>query len=167
MALIDPNQHIKQLADFGDRVADKVTAAIGSWPFIIVQSTLLAAWVVLNVLAVVNHWDPYPFILLNLMLSFQAAYTGPIVMMSQNRAGAKSEIRSQLDFETNVQAERENIIIMQTLSRIAEKQGVDITDLMDQMKVTRQHAKGEADRRTEVRTRREQAEAAKQASPAK
>jgi len=158
MALIDPSQQIKQLADFGDRVADRVTAAIGSWPFIIIQSSLLALWVVLNVLAVVNHWDPYPFILLNLMLSFQAAYTGPIVMMSQNRAAEKSEVRSQLDYETNVQAERENTIIMETLSRIADKQGVKIDDLMNQMKETREHAKREAERRTEVRARRRQRE---------
>jgi uncharacterized membrane protein len=155
VALINPNQQVKQFRSFGDRVADTVTATVGSWPFIITQSILLALWVTLNVLAWVNHWDPYPFILLNLMLSFQAAYTGPIVMMSQNRAAVKTEIRAQLDYETNVQAERENTIIMQTLVRIADKQGIDVTDLMAQMAETRQLAKREADRRTEGRARRE------------
>lgn len=159
MAIIDPKQHLKELRSVGDKVADTVTSAIGSWPFIIIQTTLLAAWVVLNVLAVINHWDPYPFILLNLMLSFQAAYTGPIVMMSQNRAGEKSEVRAQLDYETNLQAERENAIIMQTLARIADKQGIDVSDLQTQMESLKQHAKRDADRRTEARTKRQRAEA--------
>ena len=61
----------------GQKVADAVAATIGSWPFIIIQSCLLAAWVTLNVIAWMRHWDPYPFILLNLALSFQAAYAGP------------------------------------------------------------------------------------------
>lgn len=151
MALINPSQHIKLLSDFGDRVADRVTAAIGSWPFIIIQSSLLITWVILNVLAVINHWDPYPFILLNLMLSFQAAYTGPIVMMSQNRASEKSELRAQLDYETNIQAERENAIIMRTLARIAAKQNVEIADLIEEMETVKTLAKHEADRRTEMR----------------
>ena len=69
----------------GQRVADRVAAIVGSWRFIIIQTTLLLAWIALNVVAYVQHWDPYPFILLNLVLSFQAAYTAPIIMMSQNR----------------------------------------------------------------------------------
>ena len=154
MALINPNQYSRQLSSLGDRVADTVTATIGSWKFIIIQSSLLFLWVLLNVLAVVNHWDPYPFILLNLALSFQAAYTGPIVMMSQNRAAGKTEIRAQLDYETNVQAERENTIIMQTLARIAEKQHIDVDDLMEQFNETKQLAKREAERRAEGRAER-------------
>ncbi|MGH2696687.1 MAG: DUF1003 domain-containing protein, partial [Actinomycetota bacterium] len=77
----------------GERVADSVAATVGSWPFIIVQSVLLAVWIVANAI-VIGSWvagrpfDPYPFILLNLVLSFQAAYTGPVVMMSQNRQAA-------------------------------------------------------------------------------
>jgi uncharacterized membrane protein len=55
---------------------------VGSWPFILIQSFLLMLWIALNLLAYNQHWDPYPFILLNLMLSFQAAYTAPIIMMS-------------------------------------------------------------------------------------
>src|SRR5215472_5555292 len=66
----------------GDRIADAVAAMVGSWPFIIVQSVLLLAWMTLNVTAWMNHWDPYPFILLNLALSFQAAYAAPFIMMS-------------------------------------------------------------------------------------
>ena len=69
----------------GQRVADQVAATMGSWPFIIVQSLILLVWIVLNITAYVQRWDPYPFILLNLALSFQAAYAAPFIMMSQNR----------------------------------------------------------------------------------
>ena len=72
----------------GDRIADRVAATMGSWSFIIIQSLLLAVWILLNVTAYVRQWDPYPFILLNLALSFQAAYAAPFIMMSQNRQAA-------------------------------------------------------------------------------
>ena len=76
----------------GDLIADKVTGELGSWRFIVTQTVILLAWISLNVYLMHDHfkaWDPYPFILLNLMLSFQAAFTGPIVLMSQNRQGKK------------------------------------------------------------------------------
>jgi len=90
----------------GERVADSVAATVGSWPFIIVQSVLLAVWIVANAI-VIGSWvagrpfDPYPFILLNLVLSFQAAYTGPVVMMSQNRQAAKDRDEAEHDYRVN------------------------------------------------------------------
>ena len=69
----------------GQRIADWVAATMGSWRFIIIQSIILLIWIVLNVTAYIQQWDPYPFILLNLALSFQAAYAAPFIMMSQNR----------------------------------------------------------------------------------
>jgi hypothetical protein len=69
----------------GQRIADTVAATMGSWKFIIIQSVILMFWIALNVTAYVQQWDPYPFILLNLALSFQAAYAAPFIMMSQNR----------------------------------------------------------------------------------
>jgi len=69
----------------GQRIADAVATTMGSWRFIIIQSTILLLWIALNVTAYVQRWDPYPFILLNLALSFQAAYAAPFIMMSQNR----------------------------------------------------------------------------------
>jgi uncharacterized membrane protein len=90
----------------GERVADGVAAGVGSWPFIITQTTLLAAWIVVNGL-IIGNWvagkpfDPFPFILLNLVLSFQAAYTGPVVMMSQNRQAAKDRDEAEHDYEVN------------------------------------------------------------------
>jgi uncharacterized membrane protein len=74
----------------GERIADAFAAKMGSWTFIITQSLILTAWIIVNVVAWIRHWDPYPFILLNLALSFQAAYAAPIIMMSQNRQGAKT-----------------------------------------------------------------------------
>ena len=101
----DVNQLHDESLTFGERVADAVAATMGSWRFIIVQSLILAAWIVLNVAAWVQQWDPYPFILLNLMLSFQAAYSAPIIMMSQNRQEDRDRIRAELDLQTDLKAE--------------------------------------------------------------
>jgi CRP/FNR family cyclic AMP-dependent transcriptional regulator len=90
---------------FGQRIADRVADTIGSWPFIITQSIILVLWIVLNVTAWINHWDRYPFILLNLMLSFQAAYAGPVIMMSQNRQSAKDRLAAEIDHQVNTKAE--------------------------------------------------------------
>jgi uncharacterized membrane protein len=108
----------------GQRVADRVAMVVGSWPFIIVQSVLLAVWMAVNAWLMVaasrpgflQAWDPYPFILLNLVLSFQAAYTGPVVMMSQNRQNEKDRLMAQSDFEVNRKAEEEIEVIMKHLA---------------------------------------------------
>lgn len=71
-----------------------LAATTASWGFFIVESVLLAAWVTMNIIGWMKHWDPYPFILLNLALSFQAAYASPIIMMSQNRHGAHRQYYS-------------------------------------------------------------------------
>ncbi|SRR3989339_1345075 len=92
---------------FGQKMADKVTAIIGSWKFIIIQSIILFIWIILNIFAWINHWDPYPFILLNLALSFQAAYAAPIIMMSQNRATERDRKKAEIDLATDRKAERE------------------------------------------------------------
>lgn len=99
----------------GQRAADAFASLIGSWRFIIVQFMLLVLWMVLNVVAWVNHWDPYPFILLNLVLSFQAAFAGPIIMMSQNRQTEKDRIAAQLDYEINIKAEEEIKVILERI----------------------------------------------------
>jgi len=92
---------------FGQRVADGTARVLGSWPFIIGQTAVVAAWIALNVTAVARRWDPYPFILLNLMFSVQAAYAAPILMMSQNRQAERDRYQAQADFDTNVKAETE------------------------------------------------------------
>jgi uncharacterized membrane protein len=108
MTTTHKNWHARYRAQltFGQRIADAVAATMGSWNFIIVQSVILAIWVVLNVIAWIDHWDPYPFILLNLALSFQAAYAAPFIMISQNRQAERDRHQAEEDFRTNVEAER-------------------------------------------------------------
>jgi len=91
----------------GQKVADSVASTMGSWPFIIIQSMILCAWIVLNVTAYIRHWDEYPFILLNLALSFQAAYAAPFIMMSQNRQAEIDRHAAATDHEVNIKAELE------------------------------------------------------------
>jgi len=114
------NELVRESRRLGQRVADKIAAVVGGWPFIIVQSCLLCCWIAANIYLATHFrakaFDPYPFILLNLALSFQAAYTGPIVMMSQNRQNEKDRLSAQSDYECNMKAEKEIRIIMDHLT---------------------------------------------------
>ncbi len=101
----DPKAH--DHPTLGQRVADRVAAVVGSWRFIIAQSVLLLIWIILNTIGWMRHWDPYPFILMNLVLSFQAAYTAPMIMMSQNRQAEVDRRNAAYDFEVNLKAEHE------------------------------------------------------------
>jgi uncharacterized membrane protein len=111
------NELLSGRLTLGEQIADSVAATMGSWRFIISQSLVLAAWIILNVVAWIRHWDPYPFILLNLALSFQAAYAAPIIMMSQNRQAAKDRLMAEQDYEVNAKAEEEVSAIMQHLEQ--------------------------------------------------
>jgi uncharacterized membrane protein len=91
----------------GQRAADRVAGIVGSWWFIGIQSAILVGWACLNVTAWTHHWDPYPFILMNLFLSLQAAYTAPMLMMSQNRLAARDRLEAHNDYEVNRKAEEE------------------------------------------------------------
>jgi uncharacterized membrane protein len=119
--IVNPHQVDAEKKGMGQNVADKVASVVGGWPFIIFQSTMLCCWIVFNLYVVKRYhddkagFDPYPFILLNLMLSFQAAYTGPIVMMSQNRQNEKDRLVAQSDFDCNKTAEEEVRVIMEHL----------------------------------------------------
>src|SRR5579859_4967413 len=106
---------------FGERLADIVAATMGSWNFIIIQSILLAVWIVLNITAYVQQWDPYPFILLNLALSFQAAYAAPVIMMSQNRQAAIDRAAAEADYGVNAKAELEIELLHQKLDLLREQ----------------------------------------------
>lgn len=90
-------EHIHVPGTIGDTIADVVTARLGSWNFIIIQSVILAFWIILNSVGWFYHWDSAPFILLNLCLSFQAAFTGPIVLLSQNRQAARDRLRDDTE----------------------------------------------------------------------
>jgi uncharacterized membrane protein len=116
---------------WGDRLADLVAATVGSWRFIIIQSMLLVLWILLNVTAYVQHWDPYPFILLNLMLSFQAAYTAPIIMMSQNRQATIDRQEAKHDYEVNLKAELEIELLHDKINLLCEEKMVELLNRLD------------------------------------
>ena len=101
---IDSDKEEDAKRSLGDKLADKVTAVAGSWGFIIVFCIFLILWMIINYLMIVNV-DPYPFILLNLILSCIAALQAPIIMMSQYRASKKDSLRSLNDYKTDLKSE--------------------------------------------------------------
>jgi uncharacterized membrane protein len=103
----------------GQRAADSVTSLVGSWKFIIIQSIFIFTWISWNSLAPAGlRWDPPSFLLLNIMLSFQAAYTAPFIMMSENRQSQIDRKRAQEDFAVNKLAERENEVMLRELREL-------------------------------------------------
>jgi uncharacterized membrane protein len=117
--------HVKQVKGgltTGQKISDAVAKTVGSWIFIITQSIFILAWIAYNSLTNANVWDPYPYILLNLMLSFQAAYTAPAIMMSQNRLSEIDRQQANNDFEVNVKAELEIELLHQKIDMMKEKE---------------------------------------------
>jgi uncharacterized membrane protein len=112
----------------GQRLADRFASFIGSWTFIVAQAALFTFWIVLNVVAWSHHWDPYPFILLDVLLTFQAALAGPVLMMSQNRQARLNEQRNHLDLQINLLAEQENTEMLILLRKICDKLGLELAD---------------------------------------
>jgi uncharacterized membrane protein len=112
----------------GQRVADAVAETMGSWRFIIIQSTILVLWITLNVTAYFQRWDPYPFILLNLALSFQAAYAAPFIMMSQNRQQDVDRKEAAADYQINVKAELEIELLHEKLDELRAKEVLALTE---------------------------------------
>lgn len=116
----------------GQYLADRIAAIVGSWRFIMIQSILLAAWLMLNVVAWSAHWDPYPFILLNLVLSFQAAFTAPVLMMAQNRQSEIDRQKAQLDYDVNLRAELDIEALHEKIELLRQQ---DITRLVGLLEV--------------------------------
>jgi uncharacterized membrane protein len=110
-------RHIEKLS-FGDRLSDSVANGMGSWTFIIWQTLIVIIWMILNVVGFIRHWDVYPFILLNLIFSTQAAYAAPIIMMSQNRQSERDREQADNDYQTNVDAKKEIEALQLHLSKI-------------------------------------------------
>jgi len=103
---------------FGQRAADILTTFAGSWTFIISLLILLVIWMVANVMMVIYRWDPYPFILLNLVLSCLAAVQAPIILMSQNRQSQRDRLRAEYDYRINKKAELEIQDVQKDLEEI-------------------------------------------------
>ena len=127
-------KHIETLS-VGSRLADSVAKGMGSWKFIIVQTILVMLWMALNLVGFMYHWDVYPFILLNLLFSTQAAYAAPIIMMSQNRQNDRDRVQAQVDYQTNIEAKLEIEALTLKLNKLeVEKLDVIIAILQEMKK---------------------------------
>lgn len=118
----------------GARIADRVAATVGSWPFIIAQSLILMVWIALNLTAYIKHWDPYPFILLNLALSFQAAYAAPFIMMSQNRQAAVDRAAAESAYDINIEAELEIELLHRKIDRLRSEELAEILKILEKLR---------------------------------
>ena len=117
----------------GQKLADNVAAYMGSWEFIIIQTIIVAVWMTLNVIGICSHWDPYPFILLNLLFSTQAAYAAPIIMMAQNRQSERDREKAAEDYEVNLASKKEIEQLMIKLDNIESKKLDKIIQILDRL----------------------------------
>lgn len=139
MAKKAKNWHEEHLetSSIGQRLADSVATGMGSWRFIIIQTIIVVLWMGLNVLGFVKHWDAYPFILLNLLFSTQAAYAAPIIMMSQNRQSDRDRAQAQADYQTNLDAKLEIEALQKHLSLIETEKLDKIISMLEEMRKTK------------------------------
>ena len=108
-------------ATFGERMADRVAGAISTWRFLIGQGVVIVLWILANILLLLNHgWDPYPFILLNLMFSIQAAYTGPVLLLAGNRAAQHDRLRLEHTAAVEEAASRVTLEILKEIAKNTE-----------------------------------------------
>ena len=130
------NWHEKhtETLNFGSRLADSVARGMGSWKFIILQTILVILWMGLNIIGFFYHWDVYPFILLNLLFSTQAAYAAPIIMMSQNRQNERDRLQAQADYHTNIDAKLEIEALTMKLNQLEVEKLDKIIAMLEEMK---------------------------------
>lgn len=125
-------KHFESLG-FGSRLADGVAKGMGSWKFIIIQTVLVLLWMGLNIVGFMYHWDVYPFILLNLLFSTQAAYAAPIIMMSQNRQNERDRVQAQADYQTNIDAKIEIEALSLAITRLEVDKLDKIIEMLEEM----------------------------------
>jgi uncharacterized membrane protein len=128
------NEKLTAERTVGQKIADSVASGMGSWRFIIIQTLVVVVWMILNMVAFMHHWDPFPFILLNLVFSTQAAYAAPIIMMSQNRSAERDRAQAQNDYETNIAAKEEIEQLMRRLDAIEENKLDKILSILEKGK---------------------------------
>lgn len=122
----------KKPLTFGQKVADKMATKVGSWAFLIGQSTILTGWVGLNLMPGVPHWDESPFILLNLVFSFASAYTAPVVLMSQNRQSEEDRESAHHNYQVTLQAAQNLELLHEKLDAQYAKKLDELTVLIKQ-----------------------------------
>ena len=126
----DPNVVFDERLTFGERLADRVAAFGGSWTFIILFLVAMGVWMLRNAESAAP-FDPYPFILLNLVLSCVAALQAPVIMMSQNRQAAKDRLDAQHDYEVNLKAEMEIMALHLKLDELREQQWATLMSVQE------------------------------------
>ncbi len=126
-------EHVEKLT-FANKLADGVANGMGSWRFIIIQTILVVVWMILNIVGFCYHWDVYPFILLNLLFSTQAAYAAPIIMMSQNRQNDRDRAQAKADYDTNVEAKLEIEALTEILNKIEVDKLDKIITMLEEMR---------------------------------
>lgn len=124
----------KESLTYGQRIADSVANGMGSWKFIIGQTIFVIIWMMLNVIGFIRHWDVYPFILLNLIFSTQAAYAAPIIMMAQNRQSQRDRVQAQDDYQCNLEAKLEIESLQTQLTKIETEKLDKIIAMLEEMK---------------------------------
>lgn len=136
MEIPEKNWHDDELdtRTWGEKLADQVAAGMGSWKFIVIQTLIVIVWMALNVIGIAFQWDPFPFILLNLLFSTQAAYAAPIIMMSQNRQSDRDRAQAKADYETNVRAKEEIEELQTRLARIEDEKLDQIFKMLQEIK---------------------------------
>ena len=136
---INANKEIKTLRSAENKAADKITNFAGTMKFVYLHSFWFGAWIIINLgfLGAGLKFDEFPFGLLTLIVSLEAIFLSTFVMISQNKQASTSEIRSELDYQTDVKAEKEIDVIMKTIQRIAENQGVKVDDLLLELQEAR------------------------------
>jgi len=128
------DQHIESYT-FSQKLADDVANGMGSWKFIIIQSVFVLIWMGLNIVGFLQHWDPYPFILLNLLFSTQAAYAAPIIMMAQNRQNDRDRAHAMADYQTNIEAKIEIEALQVKLNSIEVDKLDKIIRMLEELKL--------------------------------
>ena len=128
---VDVDKEIDSKMTFGDKLADKLSSIAGSWTFIITFSLFLLLWIIINGVILVKAVDPYPFILLNLLLSCLAALQAPIIMMSQNRQSKKDTIRNKNDYRTDLKSELILEALYDRMDKILQNQNKIMTYLKE------------------------------------
>ena len=129
----DVHKEFEDKRSFGERLADKLAEIGGSWTFITIFALFLAAWAVLNTFVLMKGaFDPYPYILLNLVLSMLAALQAPFIMMSQNRQAAKDRLDAAHDYEVNLKAELEIRTLHDKLDHLREQQWAELVGMQQE-----------------------------------
>lgn len=128
--VVNVNKHQRESYTFGQKIADTVAHFGGSWGFIIVSICAMIMWIITNIFQLFNmHFDPYPFILLNLFLSMVAALQAPLILMSQNRSSDYDRLHADNDYHVNLKTEEEMRVLHAKIDRIIQKDNPDLFEI--------------------------------------